>query len=244
MAFGEKQNIVGKHFENLGHWLLGGELVRNEDGDICLDDHDTTVEVKSSCYESSYGFRLKVEQIDEYKKLSRFRFERAWYAFFAYRNRRLRRGEVGDPTTELARHTSPAEVERYLAETLQWCLIVDLSVVERWKELLPHSTKSVPGHPGMETVDVKCEDVYPLANGGLYQGLKGLKLPTVEFGVLSGTIDGTMEADLYREYRVKFPLTFVLPYQDMRWVQGMLRERGFPLRYSAIREKAQLTFAT
>jgi hypothetical protein len=96
-----RQNTVGRFFEVVGHELFGGELVRNGDGDICLWKSDTTVEIKSSGHQSSYGFRLDVGQIEHYERISNFPFSHAWYVFFAYRNRRRPRSG-GKRVTELS----------------------------------------------------------------------------------------------------------------------------------------------
>ena len=86
MGAGDKHTFVGQFFEEVSHHFLGGDLTRNDDGDICLWRTDTAVEVKSSSYQSSYGFRLGVEQIEHYERISVFPFTRSFYTLFAYRN--------------------------------------------------------------------------------------------------------------------------------------------------------------
>lgn len=232
---GSKQTFVGRFFEEVAHNILGGELCRDGDGDICIWRQRTTVEVKSSYVKSSYGFRLATEQIAEYERLAAFPFDRSWYMFFAYRNNQVK-DTSGKRRNELAQHKSPVAVDKYLAEAVEWGLLVDLSVVSRWAAARPHSEKSILGHPGAKTVDLKCKELYRLTNGGLHQELTKLGFPPGEFGTLSGTVFCNVSPDLFSTYPVRFPLRVVLPSTEVRGVQRMLRRRGFPLEASAVRD--------
>jgi len=226
---GDKHTFVGQFFENVAHRVFGGDLSRDESGDICLWQTETTVEVKASGIQSSYGFRLAVEQIEHYERVSVFPFSRSWYALFAYRNRRLR-GEDGKQHTELSYHTSPKDINRYLADAIEWGLLVDLSIVSGWKETKPRSTKSILGHPGAETIDLKCREAHAFMNGGLVDGLKTLDLNPTNYGVLHGRIKTSFQPDLFTEAFVSFPLTAILPSGELSRVQRMLYRRGFRTR--------------
>ena len=229
MGIGDKQTFVGQFFEEVGHRILGGDLSRDADGDICLWRTETTVEVKSSGDQSSYGFRLSLEQIESYERARIFPFNRAWYMLFAYRNHSQRSGK-GKRVTEFSKHVTPLSINNYLANTVSWCLVVDLSIISRWKETRPVSTKSIIGHLGTKTVDLKCRDIHSFANGELSLGLKSLDLDPTKFGTLSGTIQTRVQPDLFSEYLVKFPMTAILPSAEISSVQRMLKRRGFRLQ--------------
>ncbi|MEX0919344.1 MAG: hypothetical protein WDZ64_01170 [Parcubacteria group bacterium] len=226
--FGEKQTIVGQFFELAGHEIVGGELTRGDDGDICLWKENTTIEVKSSGRLSSYGFRLHTDQIEKYEKASVFPFDRAWYVFFAYRNRKVLKD--GKRKMEFARHKTPIAINRYLASSVLWCTIVDFSIVRQWKEKKVVSTSSVPGHPGDKTVNVKCWEVDSLSNGGFAERLRELDLEPSRFATLAGTICLRMKPDLFNQYYLKFPLNVILPKEETRWAQGVFRRRGIRLK--------------
>lgn len=221
---GQKQPIVGDFFERLGHQIVGGELTRDETADICLWRRGVALEVKSSGYKSSYGFRLDIEQIEYYERASEFPFNRAWYLLFAYRNNRATSGKR---RTELAKYTATASIDRYLAGAIQWGVLIDLSIVRRWKETLPRSTKSVMGHLGTETIDLKCEMVHSFSNGGFAEGLKELGLKPAEFVRLSGMIKAELPGNLFA---VEFPLTIIMPSDKADSVHRGFNRRGFSLR--------------
>lgn len=223
---GDKHTFVGQFFENLAHKIFGGDLSRDESGDICLWRTETTVEVKASGTQSSYGFRLAVEQIEHYERVSVFPFSRSWYVLFAYRNRRLRDNDRKQHS-ELSYHTSPQAINRYLAGAIEWGLLVDLSIVTGWKETMPRSTKSILGHLGAETVDLKCRAAHVFMNGGLVDGLKALDLNPTNYGTLRGRIKASLRPDLFSEEFVSFPLTAILPSGELPQVQRMLYRRGF-----------------
>jgi hypothetical protein len=225
---GQKHTFVGNFFEEVALRILGGDLTRNDDGDINIWRSETTVEVKSSGHLSSYGFRLCVEQIDWYNNISQFPFSRAWYVFFNYRNG-SRKTEGGKRVSELSVHNDPLSVNKYLASSVIWCTILDLSIVNRWKELLPHSTKSVMGHPGKETVNLKPTSVHHIANGGFAHGLRELNLNPDDFNKVTGHIEMRLQPDLFSEYDMSFPVTAVLPKEESRSFQNILKHRGFPL---------------
>lgn len=227
---GQKHTFVGNFFEQVAHKMLGGDLVRNDDGDLNLWRSETTVEVKSSGHLSSYGFRLNVKQIEWYNSIRHFPFSRAWYVFFSYRNS-SRKMESGSRATELSVYNDPLSINKYLASSVQWCVIVDFSVILGWKNSLPHSTKSVMGHRGMETVDVKTGSVHHIANGGFVNGLKRLDLNPEKFNKISGEIQMSLRPDLFNEYDLRFPVTAILPSGDeLRSIQSILKQRGFSVR--------------
>ncbi len=226
MKSGARQGVVGEFFEQVAHRILGGDLSRDETGDLCLWKTRTAVEVKSSCYKSSYGFRLSVEQIEHYERVARFPFDRSWYLLFSYRNNRVV-GEGGKRSTELSLHRSALGANHYLAEATLWGLLVDISIVSRWKEVVAHSTKSILGWPGKETVDLKCRELYPLTNGGLARGLGELGFSPLDFSALNGTILAEIKPDMFRTFYMRFPLRAVLPKRDAKSLQRILKLRGF-----------------
>ncbi len=226
MGKGDKHTFVGQFFEEVGHSILGGDLSRNDDGDISLWRTRTCVEVKSSSYKSSYGFRLSVEQIHKYEQLSLFPFDRAWYMLFSYRNNR-KRTDDGKRVTELSVYNNPLSINNYLAKSILWCTIVDLTIVKRWKETLPHSTKSVMGNLGLKTVNLKAKDVHDFSNGKFSEGLCKLGLDPLDYDRLSGQIDSVVQPNLFSHHEIKLPVTAILPRADISSFQRMLKRRGF-----------------
>jgi hypothetical protein len=215
---GLKQTLVGDYFERLAHQLLGGTLSRNEDGDLALPGLDAFVEIKGSGLDSSYGFRLSVPQIERCERIQAFPFERGYYALFAYRNKTKRVG--GHKVTELAPHVTQRAVDKYLTGAVCWCAVVDMSVITRWKLGRPRSHKSIMGHPGAVTIDVRCHEVAHLVNSGFTAGLQGLALDPHEYAVLDGRIKVNAAA---------FELHVLLPNPDIGLVRSYFRRRGHRL---------------
>lgn len=240
MISGARQGVVGEFFEQVGHRILGGDLSRDETGDICLWKVRTAVEVKSSCYKSSYGFRLSTEQIEHYERIACFPFDRSWYLFFSYRNDQVL-AEGKRKVTELSLQRSALETNHFLAEATLWGLLVDVSIVSRWKEVMEHSTKSILGWPGKETVDLKCQQLYPMTNGGLAKELGELGFSAGDFSALNGTIQAEVKPDLFRTFDMRFPLRAVLPKRDAKSLQRILKNRGFNFSLSST-EAQQLEF--
>ncbi len=230
MRPGQKTTYVGQFFEEVGHTIFGGELTRNADADICLFKSETVLEVKASGDKSSYGWRLSVNQIEHYERISSFPFSRAWYVLFAYRNRSVRNGKNGKRRTELSGHTTSVSVNRYLSTSEIWCVVVDISLISRWKEVLPRSEKSILGHLGTETVDLKCSKVHSFMNGGFVPGLVELKLDPANFVRFSGEIETCVKPDLFNQYKMRVPIAAVLPESQSLSFQRMLKRRGFSLR--------------
>ena len=227
MDFGTKQTIVGHCYEAYGHRIVGGELSRNADGDICLWNIDTTVEVKASGYQSSYGFRWSLSQIRGYEQLvSGFPFKHALYMQFAYRNVTRMNEETGKKESELSRHTTPSAVYAYLARATMWCLVFDLSIVSRLRDTSRVSTKSIMGHLGSETIDLKCRRAHDLANGGMREGLEALGLNPSDYGVLTSRVATRVSIGQAR-YRTNFPLVAVVPHERLEQLAEVLEDRGF-----------------
>jgi len=221
-VIGMKNFQVGQFFEDVGHALIGGELTRHEDGDIVLWDASATIEVKASGLQSSYGYRLDIDQIDRYGELSAFPFDRAWYMFFAYNNPSVR-NEKGGRSSALSRHSDRVEVNRYLARAVSWFVLLDHSIVAQWRALRRVSTKSVMGHLGTKTVDVRCREVHSLANGGFATGLTELDLDPAQFAVMDSKVDIVVDTDLFEKYRMRFPITVVTPVKEIKHIKKALR---------------------
>jgi len=228
LSKGDKHTYVGQFFEETANSILGGDLTRNDDGDISLWRTETCVEVKSSGHQSSYGFRLSTEQIEMYERISKFPWSYSRYMLFAYRNGRVKDSK-GKRVSELSAHDFPPAINNYLAKAILWCTVVDLSIVSRWKEVLPHSTKSVMGHRGLRTVDLKTQVIHSLSNGGFKEELRKLDLDPEAFTRISGHIKLRFQFDLFNEYDVSFPITAILPKEEAASFQRMLKRRGFTL---------------
>lgn len=226
---GSKNTYVGEFFEMVGHRLVGGELTRDDDGDICLADCSTTIDVKSTSNPSSYGFRLSVEQIRDYESRATFPFDRAWYMFFSYRNRKLRKTGEQHGTTEMSPCIARDEIHAFLNEHIEWCLIADLSIVQGWRDTLPHSDKSVIGRPGLETVDVKPAVAYSLTNGGLKEGLEAINIDPSLFAAFSFGARVHLKPDLFSDYYSSFPVRVVVPSSEARFTKKVFTRRGFDL---------------
>lgn len=225
---GAKHTFVGNFFEQVAHHILGGDLTRNDDGDLNLWQSGITVEVKSSGHLSSYGFRLSVGQIEFYNALRNFPFDHAWYVFFSYRNK-SQKVEDGRRATELSHHNDPLSINRYLAESVLWCTVVDFSIIAGCETTLPHSTKSVMGHRGLETVDLKTAFVHNLANGGFVSCLNTIGLDSANYVKVGGQISTELQPDLFNTHKVSFPITAIMLKAQSPNFQKMLRKRGFPL---------------
>lgn len=228
-VLGHKQTVVGSFYESLAHKIFGGELTRDENGDLCLWRSETSIEVKASGFNSAYGFRLSVEQIKKYERLNGFPFNRVWYVLFAYKNR-PRRTDEGKHSSELAIHTEKPDVERFLAEQTLWCVLVDLSIVTGWRETRKSSTKSVLGHLGSETIDLQCKVLAPLFDVSPVMGLMALNFEPHSLSTLSGKIEVPLQLDLFNTFTVRFPVVAILPRSEASRVQKSLRRRGFRLK--------------
>jgi hypothetical protein len=226
MQSGSKQTLVGHFFERVCQQILGGDLCRNQDGDICLWDLETTVEVKSSGAGSSYGFRLDIKQIETYENLSKFPFTTALYALFSYTNKSVR--VDGRRCTELSQHITAETVHSYLAKAVERCVIVDLSIVQRWNALFPKSRKSILGHLGTETVDIKCRSLDSFTVGPLGNQLRLLDLDPSEYRILAGNVSVKLDDC----HQLLFPITIVLRKKIAAALHRKLRSQGMTLKSS------------
>ncbi len=228
MSAGDKHTFVGQYFETLAHSFLGGELTMDKRGDIFLPSPKISVEVKGSTYQSSYGFRLSVDQIESYEQeLSSGSSKRAWYMLFAYRNKSRMDPVLGRRATELSKHTTSSGVGGYLASSVMWCVLLDLSIVSQWKKMMPQQTKSIMGHLGMRTVDISCRDLEMIVFHGLHQHLGNFGLNPDNFNKLVGEWglrghDGSPIPD-----SLLVPITAVVPSSDAKLLRKILVRRGF-----------------
>lgn len=222
---GSKQNIVGQFFEALALNLLGGERPNEGCGDVHIWGQETLVEVKSSGDPSSYGFRLMLSQIDEYQIILKagFPFRRVWYSFFAYSNGRLPTLD-GSRRTMLSQYTDSASVQEYLSRSVKWGLVVDFEVVRRWQETLRHSSMSILGHPGMKTVDIYHKRIQRFLNGDARAAITELGLDPSVYRSIARVVVGRVRTAT-GTYKSSFPLTVLLPRDEMRTARAVLGPR-------------------
>lgn len=222
---GIKQNWVGGFFESLAHSLVGGERIRDYCGDVCLWEHETLIEVKSSGDQSSYGFRLRLSQIDEYRVIedAGWPCRRVWYGFFSYQNGRLPTTD-GSRRTMLSSHLTPGAVAKYLSQWSEWGLVTSFSVVKRWQETVRHSSMSILGHPGMKTVDIHYKRIKPLVNGGARESLESLGLDSGAYRILTAPVSVSVSLPC-GVYQTRFPVTLLLTKSEMEIARVALGSR-------------------
>ncbi len=223
-----KQIWVGQFFELLAHAMLGGELSRNDDGDVNDWRHSLSVEIKASGVQSSYGFRLDIEQMDRYLSLCQgFPFDRGWYGFYAYNNPSVRVGRKS--STALSKHKTERAVREYLTANIAWFVVVDLAVVSQWRALRPIATGSIKSHKDTETINVKCREIERLANGGFHEELTRYNLDPQGFEALSGHVRLDLRPTLFERYDLNFPVTAILPKEETGIARKMFKRRGLEL---------------
>lgn len=228
MVFGQRQVVVGHFFEQVAHTVFGGELCRNDDGDICIWKTGTTIEVKSSYLQSSYGIRCDLDQMEKYKRRLPFPFSHAYYVFFGYDNPRNK----STKSNTMAVHKTESAISKYLAKSVRWCLVFDYSIVRRWKEVIETSDRSILGHKGTLSVDLKWQELLVYANGGLGHKLRLLGLDPEDYTVLSGQTQIRKEFDLFGRKPVSFEIKVVLPRKDASKFQKRMKRRGVALSAS------------
>jgi len=229
-VFGVKNYVVGQFFEIVAHKILGGEHTSNEDGDVCIYELETSVEVKSSGGESQYGWRVDVKQARRYVARSGgFPFSHTWYLFVRYSNPRERDDE-GKRRSKLAKHDTYTAVHRYLAKNVTDCFLVDLSIVSRWVDSHQHSTTSILGHLGTPTIDLLCSEVAHFANGGLQEELTKLDLDPNDYGVLVGDLSVRFRSREVGRHQMRLAMTAILPTEEVQNTQQWFKWRGFDLR--------------
>lgn len=219
MNIGQKHTYVGQFFEEIGCTIMGGMLTRDERGDFFLPKSKTGIEVKGSTFQSSYGFRLSLQQIEQYEsRVLSHEVESCWYMLFAYRNRSLRIGEGNKRITELSQHRSSRSISAYLSSAVKWAVLVDMSIVSRWKETLPRQKKSIMGHLGMVTVDVKCSVLEEIVEKRLASHLVEIGLNPQDYRRLTFDVKGYSSAE--------FPVTAVLLVEQALTLRKILKSRG------------------
>lgn len=155
MSPGYKNTYVGRFYEDLAKRFLGGKLTRNERGDLFIPEVGASVEVKASGERSNYGFRVCLDQLERYtQRLRSAESAHVWYVLCFYRNKDIRLAG-GRKTTEFASHHTNRQVRSFLRQRTSDVFILDLSVVQHIALTTPASSKSIIGHLGRKTLDIK-----------------------------------------------------------------------------------------
>jgi hypothetical protein len=67
----------------------------------------------------------------------------------------------------------------------------------------------------------------PFSNGMFSYNLKKLELNPEKFGKLSGSVETTIEPDLFDRYQMRFPITAIVSALDVLSLRKMLSQKGF-----------------
>lgn len=229
---GIKKIWVGQFFEHATKEVTGGELTRNEDGDVSDRRYAVLSEVKARSRQASRGFPLDTDQIDRYAlSVGSFPWE-TWkqglYWFYAYNNPSKRVGRKS--STALSHHKTEAAVREYLTKNMLWCVVVDLTIVAHWRGVRPVVTGSIQSHENTPTIDIRHRDLEHLVNGGFREELTKYDLDPERFEVLGSHVSLDLRPTLFERYNLSFPLTAVLLKEHVSTAQRIFKRRGFPLR--------------
>jgi hypothetical protein len=229
---GKKKIWVGQSFEHITKETTGGELRRNEDGDVCDPRYSLTSEVKARARQAG-DYPLDTAQVDRYSlSVGGFpweKFKHGLYWFYAYNNPVKREGKKS--RTALSKHITEAAVREYVSNNILWCVVVDLSIVAHWRDAPGRVvTGSIQSHADTPTIDVKHRDIEHLANGGFHEELAKYELDPERFDVLSGKVNLDFRPTLFERYQLNFPITAVVLKEDVSTVRKMFAQRGHKLR--------------
>ncbi len=231
MIPGYKNTFVGNFFERVMADMTGGNSRKDGSGDVFLKESRTSIEVKASGSQSAYDFRISPTQLEDYRqRICAGQSKSVWYALFWYTNRALRNPETGVRRTELSEYNDPKSINPFLAKRADWCLVVDITLIEAWHQMIPYSNKSLIGHLGRRTIDLKRRYLTDFLQNRTASGLKELGLDAEDYSFLSGGINRPISAEPFGTYQVNFPVYTVLQKVDAQKTRKRFSSRGIVLR--------------
>lgn len=159
-----KVNIVGSFFEDITGEMIRAERAPTEEGDFHIWEDGIGIEVKSS--DANHEWRLPLHQLESYQRMSNgFPLDSFFFFLFCYRNPYLRNGGPGR-ITSLSRFDGQIEIRNFVAENLDTLYVLDIAVIRHLFSICRVSDKSIPMHPGVQSLNIRPTLLRLLADGG------------------------------------------------------------------------------
>ena len=195
-----KVNIVGRFFEDITEAILKDvERAPIEDGDFCTWGKGIGIEVKAS--DNNHELRLPTYQIDTYRMNSKgFPFHSFFFFLFCYDNPYIRAGKL--KITSLSQFDDIIEIRSFLAANISTLYVFDISIIDHLFSVGRVSNKSIPLHPGVQSLNLRPSHLKLLADGGW----KYIAVKFKNIGIRTFTCEFDCKLDLLESYKIKFQI--------------------------------------
>lgn len=159
-----KVNIVGSFFEDVTEEMVRAERAPVEEGDFHIWENGTGIEVKAS--DANHEWRLPLHQLESYRRMSNgFPMDSFFFFLFCYKNPYIRNGS-SRRITSLSRFDDEIEIKNFIVANLDTLYVVDISVIQHLFPICRVSDKSIPLHPGVQSLNIRPTLMRLLADGG------------------------------------------------------------------------------
>lgn len=159
-----KVNVVGSFFEDITEAMLTAERAPVDEGDFHIWPHGVGVEVKAS--DANHEWRLPLHQLESYRRISGgFPLDGFFFFLFCYQNPYLKVNGSGR-ITSLSQFDDVLDVRKFVASNLDTLYVVDIAVIQQLFSICKVSDKSIPLHPGVQSLNVRPTLLRLLADGG------------------------------------------------------------------------------
>lgn len=208
-----KVNIVGSFFEDITGEMIKAERAPAEEGDFHIWESGIGVEVKAS--DANHEWRLPLHQLESYQRMSKgFPLDSFFFFLFCYKNPYLRNGGSGR-ITSLSRFDDQMDIRNFITANLDTLYVVDIAVVQHLFSICRVSDKSIPMHPGVQSLNIRPTLLRLLADGG-WKSL-AIKVRGLEKVSLSSEF---VFADLLEAHKVKLNVAVIGRAKE---TQGIIR---------------------
>ena len=198
-----KVNIVGNFFEDITGAMLTAERAPVDEGDFHIWPQGIGVEVKGS--DANHEWRLPLHQLETYERISGgFPLDRFFFFLFCYQNPYLKVNGSGR-ITSLSQFDDVLDVRRFIASNLNTLYVIDIATVWHMFSLCRVSDKSIPLHPGVQSLNIRPSHLRLLADGGWKS--MSIKTRGVERRSLSGEF--TLAPDMLESHRIRVGIEMI-----------------------------------
>lgn len=207
-----KVNIVGSFFEDITGAMLMAEKAPTDEGDFHIWESGIGIEVKSS--DANHEWRLPLHQIESYQVMSKgFPLDSFFFFLFCYKNPYLKGGD-SRRITSLSRFNNEMEIRNFVVANIDTLYVVDIAVIQQLFSICRVSDKSIPLHPGVQSLNVRPTLLRLLADGGW----KSMAVKIRDLEQRSFSSEFGFAPDLLESHKIKMSVAVIGRAKEIRGI--------------------------
>ena len=214
-----KVNRVGAFGQCITQALItSGTSVPVAEGDLYIPSVNNGIEVKLT--DSMHEWRIPLHQLEAFSRLAEFPYDGFWFFLFVYRNWYIPSGRPRS-STALSVYNETTDIRSFIANNMQGLFVFHIDFIQalKDKQICRVSNKSIPLHPGRESLNIRPAHMRRIIEGDSWRDVitdpKSWKLKHVNLRL-------KCQFDMFEQYDISLSVRILGRKKDVRQISKLL----------------------